>query len=300
MRGSGTPLYARGAMLNLLRYSQLIALAVLFAVVVALSLLFGVLLILPIGGADMPVVISLYNALTGLAVAFEGFVLDNAAMIIAGTVVGAAGSLLTQLMAKAMNRSLANVLFSGLGTDAAQVGARGVTALYERYGARGTAAHIAAYLDFTEKRFRAAIDRLPPGRYEAEDFLDGDHDGETCRIRLALTVRKGQLDFDFAGSDPQLASARNIPYRALLATVYTVAKSLLDPEVPANAGYYRTMNISAPPGCVVGPTPPATLRRARRIALLAGRTVAGLRGAVGGGSSRASCRSPRSRMLSEG
>jgi len=63
----------------------------------------------------MPVVISLYNALTGLAVGFEGFVLNNAAMIIAGTVVGSAGSLLTQLMAKAMNRSLANVLFSGFG-----------------------------------------------------------------------------------------------------------------------------------------------------------------------------------------
>ena len=63
----------------------------------------------------MPVVISLYNALTGLAVAFEGFVLGNAAMIIAGTVVGSAGTLLTQLMAKAMNRSLGNVLFSGFG-----------------------------------------------------------------------------------------------------------------------------------------------------------------------------------------
>jgi NAD(P) transhydrogenase subunit beta len=67
----------------------------------------------------MPVVISLYNALTGLAVAFEGFVLQNAAMIIAGTVVGAAGTLLTQLMAKAMNRSLGNVLFSGFGDTAA-------------------------------------------------------------------------------------------------------------------------------------------------------------------------------------
>jgi NAD(P) transhydrogenase subunit beta len=79
------------------------------------SLLLGVLMTLPIGGADMPVVISLYNALTGLAVAFEGFVLGNAAMIIAGTVVGSAGTLLTQLMAKAMNRSLGNVLFSGFG-----------------------------------------------------------------------------------------------------------------------------------------------------------------------------------------
>ena len=79
------------------------------------ALILGVTMTLPIGGADMPVVISLYNALTGLAVAFEGFVLQNEAMIIAGTVVGAAGTLLTQLMARAMNRSLANVLFSGFG-----------------------------------------------------------------------------------------------------------------------------------------------------------------------------------------
>jgi len=81
----------------------------------ALALLLGLTMTLPIGGADMPVVISLYNALTGLAVAFEGFVLNNAAMIIAGTVVGSAGTLLTQLMAKAMNRSVGNVLFSGFG-----------------------------------------------------------------------------------------------------------------------------------------------------------------------------------------
>jgi NAD(P) transhydrogenase subunit beta len=81
----------------------------------AFALLLGIAMTLPIGGADMPVVISLYNALTGLAVGFEGFVLDNAAMIIAGTVVGAAGTLLTQLMAKAMNRSLGNVLFSNFG-----------------------------------------------------------------------------------------------------------------------------------------------------------------------------------------
>ncbi len=86
-----------------------------------LALAFGVIMTMPIGGADMPVVISLYNALTGLAVGLEGFVLDNAAMIIAGTVVGSAGTLLTQLMAKAMNRSLANVLFAGVGTSDARI-----------------------------------------------------------------------------------------------------------------------------------------------------------------------------------
>ena len=88
----------------------------------ALSLLFGVLMTVPIGGADMPVVISLYNAFTGLAVAFEGFVLQNPAMIIAGMVVGSAGTLLTQLMAKAMNRSIGNVLFSNFGETSAATG----------------------------------------------------------------------------------------------------------------------------------------------------------------------------------
>jgi H+-translocating NAD(P) transhydrogenase subunit beta len=92
----------------------------------AAALVLGIAMTLPIGGADMPVVISLYNALTGLAVGFEGFVLDNAAMIIAGTVVGAAGTLLTQLMAKAMNRSLGNVLFSNFG-ESSSAGASGVT-----------------------------------------------------------------------------------------------------------------------------------------------------------------------------
>jgi NAD(P) transhydrogenase subunit beta len=81
----------------------------------ALSLAFGVLMTLPIGGADMPVVISLYNALTGLAVGFKGLVLDNPALMIAGIVVGAAGTLLTQLMAKAMNRKISNVLFKQFG-----------------------------------------------------------------------------------------------------------------------------------------------------------------------------------------
>jgi len=87
-----------------------------------LLLLFGILFALPIGGADMPVVISLFNAFTGIAVALDGFALVNGplgdagyALVIAGTLVGAAGSLLTLLMAKAMNRSVGNVLFGAFG-----------------------------------------------------------------------------------------------------------------------------------------------------------------------------------------
>ncbi|MCC6224662.1 MAG: NAD(P)(+) transhydrogenase (Re/Si-specific) subunit beta [Thermoleophilia bacterium] len=79
------------------------------------ALAFGVLLVLPIGGADMPVVISFLNAFTGLAAASAGFVLDNNALIIGGTLVGASGTLLTLMMGKAMNRSVTNVLFGAFG-----------------------------------------------------------------------------------------------------------------------------------------------------------------------------------------
>ena len=89
--------------------------ASLVVVFFLLALGFGVLMTLPIGGADMPVVISLYNAFTGLAVAFEGFAMGIEALIVAGMVVGAAGTFLTQLMAKAMNRPISGVLFSNFG-----------------------------------------------------------------------------------------------------------------------------------------------------------------------------------------
>lgn len=87
------------------------------------ALLFGVLMTLPIGGADMPVVISIYNAFTGLAVGLEGFVLQVPAMMIAGMLVGAAGVLLTLLMAKAMNRTVAHVLFARFGDQPVRKGA---------------------------------------------------------------------------------------------------------------------------------------------------------------------------------
>jgi NAD(P) transhydrogenase subunit beta len=86
-----------------------------FISLMVLALVLGVAFVLPIGGADMPVVISLLNAFTGLAVAASGFTLNNFALIVAGTLVGASGSLLTKLMSDAMGRSLANVLFGAFG-----------------------------------------------------------------------------------------------------------------------------------------------------------------------------------------
>jgi len=88
-----------------------------FIVLFSLALVFGVAMVMPIGGADMPVVISLLNSFTGLAVAADGFTINNLSMIVAGTLVGSSGTLLTLLMCKAMNRPVTNVLFGAFGSS---------------------------------------------------------------------------------------------------------------------------------------------------------------------------------------
>jgi len=110
----------------------------MFLTLLGAALLLGVLMVIPIGGADMPVVISLLNSFTGLAVAATGFALRNNALIISGTLVGASGMLLTMLMCKAMNRSLANVLFAGVGGGAAPAGGGPVS------GSGGTVREVSA------------------------------------------------------------------------------------------------------------------------------------------------------------
>jgi NAD(P) transhydrogenase subunit beta len=92
-------------------------------VVIVVALVFGISMVMPIGGADMPVVISLLNAFTGTAVAMAGFVIGNLALIIAGALVGASGGILTKLMADAMNRSIPNIIVGGFGTGDTAVAA---------------------------------------------------------------------------------------------------------------------------------------------------------------------------------
>ena len=124
--GSGAVLFRGQQIVNSLIVAGILASGVMFCLqpdnpqwlymVIGLSLVFGVMAVIPIGGADMPVVISLLNSYSGLAACAAGFAINNNILIVAGSLVGAAGIILTQIMCKAMNRSLSNVLFSGFGS----------------------------------------------------------------------------------------------------------------------------------------------------------------------------------------
>ena len=120
----------------------------IFLAVGLLSVLLGVLLVIPIGGADMPVVISLLNSYSGIAAAAAGVVLQNNILIIAGALVGASGLILTRIMTKAMNRSLANVIFGGFGATATVADAAGTPG--ERPYRSATAEDVAMILGYSQ------------------------------------------------------------------------------------------------------------------------------------------------------
>ncbi|MEM1057202.1 MAG: NAD(P)(+) transhydrogenase (Re/Si-specific) subunit beta [Bacteroidota bacterium] len=120
------------------------------AVLAGLALLLGVVLVLPIGGADMPVVVALLNSYSGLAAAATGFVLGNVALVVSGALVGASGLILTRIMCEAMNRSLANVLLGGFGAEAGTAGsASGDTE--ERPVRRATPDDVAVMMSYAQR-----------------------------------------------------------------------------------------------------------------------------------------------------
>jgi NAD(P) transhydrogenase subunit beta len=108
-------------------------------ILVGISLLLGILTVIPIGGADMPVVISLLNSYSGMAACATGFILNNNVLIVAGSLVGASGIILTQIMCKAMNRSLTNVLLGGFGQTVATGGQDGPAVVIKEIGVEETA-----------------------------------------------------------------------------------------------------------------------------------------------------------------
>ena len=179
-------------------------------IVAVLALLAGIVLVIPIGGADMPVVISLLNAYTGLAVAMAGFALGNQLLIVAGTLVGASGTILTRLMSKAMNRSLANVLFAGFGAAAgAAVAAKGDETRTVREVSAEDAAILLGYAQdvIVVPGYGMAVAQAQHAVRELADMLES----KGVTVRYAIHPVAGRMP----GHMNVLLAEANIPYEKL-------------------------------------------------------------------------------------
>jgi N-methylhydantoinase B len=139
-----------------------------------------------------------------------------------------------------------------------RLGERRLGELIARYGVKAVRAACEESLAYGERKIRAAIAALPDGVYRFADAMDGD--GVTpgpIPIACAITKRGDAMSLDFAGSGPQCAGDINVVYFALLATVYYALKAVLDPSIPANGGFYRAIEVTAPEGSIVNARPPA-------------------------------------------
>jgi NAD(P) transhydrogenase subunit beta len=182
-----------------------------FAIAVGLTLLLGVLFVLPIGGADMPVVISLLNSFTGVAAAATGFVLDNNVLIISGALVGASGTLLTLLMGKAMNRSVTNVLFGAFGSvqSSAGGGASGGSGAEVRSVSAEDTAALLAYAEqvIIVPGYGMAVAQAQHSIRELEDLLEK----RGVEVKYAIHPVAGRMP----GHMNVLLAEANVPYTSL-------------------------------------------------------------------------------------
>ena len=183
---------------------------VVFVAMLVLALLLGVAFVLPIGGADMPVVISLLNAFTGLAVAASGFVLNNFALIVAGTLVGASGTLLTKLMSDAMGRSIGNVLFGAFGQ--VQAGPEGGGQTGDRSVRAGSADDIGTMLAYSRKvvivpGYGLAVAQAQHAVRELADLLEK----RGVEVEYAIHPVAGRMP----GHMNVLLAEANVPYEQL-------------------------------------------------------------------------------------
>jgi NAD(P) transhydrogenase subunit beta len=178
--------------------------------VALLALAFGVALVMPIGGADMPVVISLLNAYTGLAVAMAGFAIGNQMLIVAGTLVGASGTILTRLMSKAMNRSLTNVLFGAFGAaTSATAGAKTDDGRSFREVGAEDAAILLGYAQsvIIVPGYGLAVAQAQHGVRELADLLEA----KGIEVRYAIHPVAGRMP----GHMNVLLAEANVPYEKL-------------------------------------------------------------------------------------
>lgn len=183
---------------------------ILFYSLFVLSLLYGVFFVLPIGGADMPVVISLLNSFTGVAAACGGFLYDNKVMLTGGILVGAAGTLLTILMCKAMNRSLANVLIGTFGGNKATGGAGGKEqGAYKEISLTDTAVVMAyAHKVFIVPGYGLAVAQAQHVCHELEKLLES----KGVEVKYAIHPVAGRMP----GHMNVLLAEADVPYEKLL------------------------------------------------------------------------------------
>jgi N-methylhydantoinase B len=141
-----------------------------------------------------------------------------------------------------------------------RTGVARVKAIYQKFS--GTIVHAAVenILNHAAARTRAAIRKIPNGRYENIDYLDNDGIADVLvPLKVALIVEDECIVFDFSGTSAQVAGARNMALNACLAGVYYAVKALLDPDLPANSGTYGAVEVIAPAGCVLNAVSPAAV-----------------------------------------
>jgi len=132
--------------------------------------------------------------------------------------------------------------------------------LIEQHGMATFETYLTAMMDYSERRLRAGLRQLPQGRYEFTDYLEGDSiTDELIQIRVAATLRGDEVLFDFGGTDPQVAGPLNCRWPSVAACVFFVIKSVIDPELPPNAGAYRPIQIRIPEGSMLSATYPAAV-----------------------------------------
>lgn len=141
---------------------------------------------------------------------------------------------------------------------ALRVGVKRVEEIVARYGVPALERAMRELLDYGERRLRTALVEAPDFTVEAEEPLDPERSsGRPLAIRVKVDKRGEGIAFDFAGTSAQVEEGRNVPYSALIASVYYAVKALVDPTLPTNAGYYRAISITAPAGSIVHARPPA-------------------------------------------
>jgi N-methylhydantoinase B len=144
------------------------------------------------------------------------------------------------------------------GVAAARVGARRLEELVERYGVDTVVVAMSGLLDYGERMTRAELEKLPDGVYEAEDVVESDGLGKgPFRIRVKVTIANGRMTVDYTGTDGPAAGPINCSYTGLVTGVRCVFKAITNPDLPANGGCFRALEIVCPPGTLISAQAPA-------------------------------------------